>query len=652
MATRWTQTLIPTARQIPAEAEVPSHQLMLRAGLIRKLGSGVYDYLPLGLRSLQKAMSIIREEMETAGAVELLMPTLIPLELFRSTGRDVAYGDNLFRFKDRHGREQALGPTHEEVVTEIVGAHIESYKQLPLTLYQIQTKFRDEFRPRFGVLRSREFQMKDAYSFHTSVDGPGGLNEVYEKQYAAYERIFKRCGLPYRVVEAESGPIGGSASHEFMVPSPTGEDTILESDKGNYAANVEKAEIGRRSVSASLMSSIAGDQFVSTPAAPPSGDLEKIHTPNCATIEDVGKFLKVKAKNMLKTLLRIAAVGDTSNLEEFSRKVANGEGRITPPRTPSDLAPSTSLQWWVVCCVVRGDHELNEGKIQQHINRESGQRVTLWDTRSLFESLNFPVGFVGPQLAVSNSFTQLVIDPDAAVDQFWATGGNEVDYHVKHFHWKRDVLDPLGEDSWRMKIADIRNAVAGDPSPRNDGGVLKTTKGIEIGHVFKLGDKYTRAMNVTTLLPDNTRIHLIMGCYGIGVNRILASAIEREGGNDENGIVWPSSIAPFQICITPIRYEGQAKEVAERIAAQLAHERSPTQPRAFFHPDVVIDDRDERPGVKFKDADLIGFPVRITLGEKTLANGQVEIKARTQPKAELVPIDQAAKRALELLATL
>lgn len=631
MATRWTQTLIPTARQVPAEAEVPSHQLMLRAGLIRKLGAGIYDYLPLGLRSLQKAMSIIREEMAAAGAVEVFLPTLIPLDLFRSTGRDVAYGDNLFRLKDRHGREQALGPTHEEVVTELVGAHVESYKQLPLTLYQIQTKFRDEFRPRFGVLRSREFQMKDAYSFHTSVDGPGGLNEIYDKQYAAYERIFTRCGLPYRVVEAESGPIGGSASHEFMVPSPTGEDTILESDKGNYAANVEKAEIGPRAASETF-AALARQGSLRAPALPPSGALEKVHTPNCATIEDVCAFMKVKPKHLLKTLL-------------FRLRFAQ---EVPSPK--------------YIIAVVRGDHDVNEGKLKAKV-------ASLYAANSQYRGLEiapaeearndgFVIGFVGPHdvrhLPKAALVVRVIVDSDATIDQFWVTGANETNHHVKHFHWKRDFfedLDPTTLPEMTL-VADIRNAVAGDPSPKNDGGVLKTTKGIEIGHVFKLGDKYTKAMNVTTLLPDNTRINPIMGCYGIGVNRILASAIERAGGNDENGIIWPSSIAPYQVCITPIRYEGQAKEVAERIAGELERVKSPTQPLSFFHPDVIIDDRDERPGVKFKDADLVGFPVRITLGEKSLANGQVEIKTRTSANAELVPIDQAAKRVLELLATL
>jgi len=611
MPTLWSKSLIPTARQVPSEAEVPSHQLMLRAGLIRKLGAGVYDYLPLGYRALQKAIQIIREEMAAAGAIEVNLPALVPIELYQTTGRDQAYGDNLFRVTDRHGRVNALGPTHEEIITELVGGYVESYRQLPLTLYQIQTKYRDEFRPRFGVLRSREFLMKDAYSFHTSVEGPGGLNEVYDAQYAAYVRIFNRCGIPIRIVEAESGPIGGSASHEFMVPSPTGEDTILVSDKDNYAANVEKCEIGPRQYS----STFAGGTL---PPAAPSGELTKVHTPNCPGIDDVGKFMKVKPKNMLKSLV----CGDAKN-------------------------------GWVLA-IVRGDHELNEGKLKT----AAGRPVALADEAEA-RAAGFTIGFVGPQSVVGRDNVTLIVDHDAAIDQFWVTGANEADHHVKYFNWKRDALDAI---QCKIVVADIRNALAGDPSPKNDGGVLQAQKGIEIGHVFKLGTKYTTAMNVTVLNDQNGRDPIIMGCYGIGVNRILAAAIERQGGHDENGIIWPASLAPYAVCITTIRHEGAMKETALKLAAELegATLRPSTTP-AFgvdsvtTRPagvDVLIDDRDERPGVKFKDADLIGFPVRITVGEKALAAGQVEIKSRTAAKPELVNIADASKRVLELLAAM
>jgi prolyl-tRNA synthetase len=624
MVTRWTQTLIPTSRQVPAEAEVPSHQLMLRAGLIRKLGSGVYEYLPLGLRSLQKVIAIVREEMDAAGAVEVMLPALQPIELWEQTGRRAAYGQNLFVIKDRHGREQALGPTHEEVVTELVGAYVESYKQLPLTLYQIQAKFRDEVRPRFGVLRSREFLMKDAYSFHLRLEGPGGLSETYQKQYDAYCRIFSRCGLPYEVVEAESGPIGGSASHEFMVPSPTGEDLILKSDKGNYAANVEKCEIGERAVAAFL----SNGPYVTARPIPdrePTGNLEEVLTPSCSSIEDLctswPRFTggKLKPTNILKTLVY---QGPTKNM--------GSQGQ--------------SYDW--VVAVVRGDHQVNEAKIRGLC----GDRLVLAEG-SIAEKEGFAVGFLGPHIANEMQRVWVVVDPDAAQDQFWVTGANKPDHHVRHFHWKRDLFQNQDMINWFRShtgcgfcVADIRNAVDGDPSPKNDGGVLRVTRGIEVGHVFKLGDKYTKALNVAVRDENNQRVAPLMGCYGIGVNRILASAIERSGpqkGHDEKGIIWPASIAPYAVVITPIKYDGPQKETADRLAAQLEQAGI----------DVLIDDRDERSGVKFNDADLIGFPLRITIG-KALAEGNVEVKPRATAKTELVPVDSAAARAAELLQTL
>jgi prolyl-tRNA synthetase len=627
MPTLWSKTLIPTARQVPAEAEVPSHQLMLRAGLIRKLGAGVYDYLPMGVRSLRKAMQIIHEEMANAGALEVMLPALIPIELYQTTGRDQAYGDNLFRVTDRHGRVNALAPTHEEIITEIVGAYIESYKQLPITLYQIQTKFRDEFRPRFGVLRSREFQMKDAYSFHTTLEGPGGLNEVYQTQYDAYCRVFTRAGIPFVTVEAESGPIGGSASHEFMVPSPTGEDTILESDKFNYAANVEKCEIGAR---AHDLNGAA------------TGEMTKVHTPNVPGIEDVAKFMKCKAVNMLKTLV-FQSTTDPASL---------GAGEKHPT-------------FRLTIAVVRGDHDVNEGKIKAAIKslHPTDTDVQLADEK-LARAAGFSIGYVGPHsiLHADQKDVTVFVDPDAAKGGFWVTGANEADHHVKHFNWKRDVLDLLGDGAAaRVVVADIRNAVAGDLSPKGDGGVLRTRKGIEIGHVFKLGTKYTDAMKVTVLNEKNERQAIIMGCYGIGVNRILAGAIERDGGHDENGIIWPVSIAPFAVAITPIKYEGALKETALKIAAELEALGSVTKTHAGnvaglsttqIPVDVLIDDRDERPGVKFKDADLIGIPVRVTIGDKALANGQVEIKARKEAKAELVAVADAAKRVREMIASM
>lgn len=616
MPVKWSQTLIPTARQVPGEAVVPSHQLMLRAGLINQLGSGLYSYLPLGLRVLRKAMAIVREEMDASGAVEVFLPALQPIELWEATGRDVAYGDNLFVVEDRHGRRAALGPTHEEVMTALVKDYVESYKQLPLTLYQIQTKFRDEFRPRFGVLRSREFQMKDAYSFDTTAEG---LDKSYNAMYDAYCRIFERCGVPYSIVEAEAGPIGGNASHEFMIPSPTGEDTILESDKGNYAANVEKCETGERK------GDLSGD---------PTGEVEKVHTPGTATIEDVCALFKkqlktkLKTQNMLKSLVYVA--------------IKDGD----------DSDPRKAKEPWYVLAIVRGDQEVNEAKLRQVVAAQIGTNVSLeMAPDDLAKEDGWALGFVGPHAFVGRDDTYLIVDPDAAQGGFWVSGANEVDHHVKHFNWQREVFGPI-ENEDRVAVADIRNAVAGDPSPKNDGGVLQETKGIEVGHVFKLGCKYSDALELEVLDDSNNRVPVIMGCYGIGVNRIVAGAMEREGGNDDNGIIWPASIAPFQILITPIKYDGELKEVADKLAAEIEGMKSPVGPAECYHPDVLIDDRDERPGVKFKDADLIGIPVRITIGDKALKDGNVEVKPRNAKDAELVPVEKAAARAVELLASL
>lgn len=620
----WTKTLIPTLRESPSDAQVPSHQLMLRAGYIRRLGSGVYDYLPLGTRCLHKVMAVIREEMATAGAVEVLLPTLQPLELWERTGRRAAYGENLFVLADRHNDEPrlALGPTHEEVVTELLGGYVESYKQLPLTLYQIQTKFRDEFRPRFGVLRSREFQMKDAYSFHMDLES---LDETYQAQYDAYCRIFNRCGLPYEVVEAESGPIGGNDSHEFMVPSPTGEDTILKSDKGNYAANVEKCEIGDRN------HDFDGE---------PTGDLDDLHTPGCSGIDDVVAYCKkhfgtkLKTQNMLKCLVMVA--------------VHENEG------VPAQEAKEP----WYVLAIVRSDHDVNEAKVCELMQARLSEPVKVeMAPEAMARQDGWAVGFVGPHALDGRDDTYMIVDPDAAQGGFWVTGANEADHHVKHFNWKRDVK-AVADGHPRISVRSIRNAVDGDPSPKNDGGVLNETKGIEIGHVFKLGSRYAKALDVTVSDENNERQHVIMGCYGIGVNRIMAAAIERAadgdhaGGHDDNGIIWPSAIAPYQVLIIPIKYDGQVKEVTDRLWVEIEREKSPTNPLSYFHPDVLIDDRDERPGVKFKDADLAGIPIRITIGDKALKQDCVEIKPRAASQSELVAVDDTTKRVLELLAIL
>jgi prolyl-tRNA synthetase len=580
---RWSQTLIPTQKETPADAQIVSHQLMIRAGLIRQVTAGAYDFLPLGWRALHKAMKIVREEMDAIGCAEVLMPALQPLEFWQRTGRDISYGENLMKLTDRHGRKMVLGPTHEEVTTELVQAYVSSYKQLPLSLYQIQTKFRDEYRPRFGLLRVREFFMKDAYSFHADIPS---LDKVYLDFYRAYEKIFTRCGIPYVVVEAESGPIGGSASHEFMAACSAGEDTILTSDKGNYSANMEKAEIGERP---------------SDLSAAPTGELTRVHTPNLPGIDEVGVFMKVKPKNMLKTLV-FKVIDQTSDAR------------------PENLANPK----WVVA-VVRGDHDVNEAKLKASAKAKFNiAAIELVDNPEVREE--WAIGFCGPDKAVKDPNTVVLIDPDAAQGGFWASGANEVDYHVKHFNWFRECGDKLA-DPRKVAVADIRNAMDGDPSPKNDGGTLKASKGIEIGHVFKLGTKYSVAMDAKFIDEKGERLPFIMGCYGIGVGRILIAAIESL--HDDKGIVWPAAIAPYQCVITPIKYDGEVKDLADKLHDELNAAGI----------DTILDDRDARPGFKFADADLVGFPVRINIGDRGLKEGKVELKKRTEKDAVMVSVE-------------
>jgi len=581
---RWTKTLIPTQKENPADAQIASHQLMIRAGLIRQLTAGAYDFLPLGLRSMQKAAQIVRQEMDAIGAAEVLLPALQPNELWQKTGRDVSYGDNLMKCKDRHGRVNVLGPTHEEVITELVGACVSSYKQLPLSLYQIQTKFRDEYRPRFGLLRVREFLMKDAYSFHADVDS---LHRVYDEFYKAYERIFQRCGIPYVIVEAESGPIGGSASHEFMANCAAGEDMIVTSDKGNYAANVEKAEIGTR------LHTFDGE---------PTGQLTRINTPNMPGIEEVGQYIKVKPKNMLKTLV-FQATGQ-------------------PGR-------------WVVG-VVRGDQDINEAKLAKAAREKFAiTGIALLDNETVRQS--WTIGYVSPTAALENPGAVLIVDPDAAQGGFWASGANEIDYHVRHFNWRREC-GPALDDTAKVAVADIRNAVDGDPSPRNDGGKLMASRGIEIGHVFKLGTKYSDALGAVYLDDKGEKHPIIMGCYGIGIGRILIAAIESL--HDDKGIIWPAAIAPYSVVITPVKYDGQSQIVADKLHDELNAAGI----------DTILDDRDARPGFKFADADLIGFPVRITIGDRGLKEEKAEVKRRTAVEAEMVPLQGLVEKVRTILA--
>ncbi|MEM0915027.1 MAG: aminoacyl--tRNA ligase-related protein [Planctomycetota bacterium] len=558
---------------------------------------------------------------------------------------------------------------------------MKSYRDLPKSLYQIQTKFRDEFRPRFGLLRTREFQMKDAYSFHLpgpddnpagDHDDPGSLSCVYEQFRQAYHDIFRGCGVPAMQVEAEAGPIGGDASHEFMCPTPTGEDTILVSDMGNYAANVEKCATGERAIGPAF------DESAETPA--PIAELEKVHTPDIKSIDDLTTFWKknqgskLKPQNTLKTLV--------------------GIGRFDPETY------GLHYNMCFIIAVVRGDREVNENKlglmVKKHLtNRHFSIYFDGWLDDSMARDWKLPIGFLGPDLicklsTYSNGAPRvfMFVDPEASQSGFWVTGANEVDSHVKGFDWHRDVITPLPDNhvigdqplSGEQKdllvkgeiiVADIRNAVAGDPSPLNDGGVLEERKGIELGHIFKLGDKYTRGLDVTVAGEDNQPVHPLMGCYGIGVNRILAAAIERDGGHDDAGIVWPVALAPYHVVITPIKYAGDVKDTVDRLAAELESRAlgkaadgvggsttdggTADTVRGFV--EVLIDDRDERPGPKFKDADLIGIPVRITVGDKGLGADQpfVEVKARdgsNGDKGEQVPVDQAIDHIIDLLSKL
>ncbi|MEO1009528.1 MAG: proline--tRNA ligase [Planctomycetota bacterium] len=581
---RWTQTLIPTTREAPADAITPSHVYLVRAGFIRQLAAGVYDLLPLAWRSLRKIQQIIREEHERIGAMEMFFPAFEPMSLLEETGRREAYGDDLFKLIDRHGRELALAPTHEEPIVEMMKAAITSYRQLPLSLYQIQTKFRDEPRPRSGLLRGREFLMKDAYSFHLHAEGEGGLDVVYDKFYEAYSRIFARCGLSFTAVEAESGPIGGSASHEFMVHAESGEDKILVCPVSGYAANVEKAEIGERPWS-----------FEGTP----SRDLEKKHTPGTPGIEGVAQHLGVAASQMLKTIV-------------FERVLKD------PNATKYVLG------------VVRGDHEVNEAKVRDAV----GSGVRLADEKRA-KADGLAIGYVSPCMIGRLAGATLVVDPDAAQPTAWATGADEMDHHVTGWHWARD----LGVDLEKAKVADIRDAEEGDPSPRAEGAKLTTQRGIEVGHIFKLGTKYSDAMGFTVLAEDQKPRAVTMGCYGIGVSRTMAACVEMS--HDDGGIVWPAAVAPYHVQIILMKHDDENQN---RIAGELAEQLSAAGA------DVLIDDRKERPGPKFKDADLVGIPVRITLGDKALEQGGVELKLRRDAgKGDIVPMDEAVQRALGAL---
>ena len=563
---------IPTVKEIPADAEVASHQLMIRAGLCRKVASGTYTYLPLGWRSLLKIIAIVREEMNKAGAQEILVPSMQPLELWDRTGRSDDYGPTMFRFDDRHGRMNVLGPTAEEVFTTLIAGEVKSYKQLPINLYQISSKYRDEFRPRFGAIRSREFIMKDAYSF--DVD-PESLDKSYQAMYDAYCRIFKRCGLEYVIVEAESGEMGGSGSHQFTVPCESGEDTIVYTEDGSYAANLERAEVDP-------LPKEEADAAIPSP--------EEVHTPNVGTIDAVCGFLGSRPNDMIKTLIYSAA-----------------------DKT--------------IAALVRGDHELNPEKLTQIIG---GGHMDLAAESTIQEVTGAKVGFAGP-IGISDKVSKMVIDHAVTAMASGIAGANKTDYHIKNVVPGRDF--PL--DGENITVADIRFAGEGDT---HNGKKLLFKKGIEVGQVFKLGTKYSKKLGAKFLDEKGSERPCIMGCYGIGINRIFASAIEL--GNDKNGIIWPISIAPCEVIITSVNQDDQeVARVAGNIYEQLLSKGI----------DVLLDDRALRGGVKFKDADLIGIPVRITVGQRSLAEGNVELKLRSESESSKISVEDAAAKVIEIV---
>lgn len=552
------QYFIPTLRDVPSDAEISSHQLMLRAGMIRQTASGIYSYLPLGKRVLRKVENIVREEMDAAGALELLMPAIQPAELWEESGRLSDYGPELMRLKDRHQRDFILGPTHEEVITAIVRDEIKTYKKLPVNLYQIQTKFRDERRPRFGVLRSREFLMKDAYSFDISEEG---LNESYQKMYDAYTKIFTRCGLNFRAVEADSGAIGGTDTHEFMVLTDVGEDTIAYSDESDFAANIEIAPV-------KINYEKSNEQLE---------PITKVSTPNVKTIEELTSFLNVPEQKCIKAVAFIV-----------------------------DNEP--------VLVLVRGDHEVNEIKLKNIFDKATVEMATPEQTVELF---GCEVGFLGP-IDVKEG-VKIVADHAVEYIVNGVCGANVVDYHYQNVNVKRDFNVET--------FADLRFIKEGDPSPCGK-GTIKFAKGIEVGHVFKLGTKYSEALGATYLDENGKTKTMIMGCYGIGVSRTVAAIIEQS--HDEHGLIWPKEVAPFDIHLIAINAKDeQQMKVANELYELLRKERY----------DVLFDDRPERAGVKFKDSDLIGLPIRIGVGKKASEN-IVEVKIRKTGEMVELPIDE------------
>ncbi len=573
MSVRLSEMLFVSLREVPSEAELVSHQLLLRACFIRKLAAGVYSYLPLAWRSLLKIIAIVREEMNRAGAQEVLMPFLHPAELWQETGRWDEYGDLLMKVQDRQGRWFCLGPTHEEPVTDLARQLIRSYRQLPLNLYQIGTKFRDELRPRGGLIRAREFIMKDAYSFDRDEEG---MDRSFETMRQAYIRIFRRCGLPFVIVEAEAGAIGGTENLEFMVITESGEDRLLQCSQCGYAANRERAE--RRPPSGFSEIVKAGSRS--------SAPLQKVLTPNQRTVEEVSRFLNVPPSQLVKTLMY----------------VADGE---------------------VVAALVRGDHELNEAKLA----RVLGKKVAMADAATIERLTNAPVGFSGP-IGLKEKGVRLIADYDIAFLQDFVVGANEADAHFVNANWGRDF--PIDQ------FADLRFAEGGDGCPRCAGN-LEMRTAIEVGHIFKLGTRYSEPMKATFVDEDGKEKLMLMGCYGIGISRILSTVVETS--HDDDGIIFPISIAPFEAWVLPIENEGELREVAERLYADLQGAGVET----------VIDDRDERAGVKFKDMDLVGVPIQVVVGRTVRERGEVEIRLRrSRHEPRYVPVDEVVDTVLKL----
>jgi prolyl-tRNA synthetase len=562
----WSKVLIPTLKEDPADAEVVSHKLLVRAGFIRQVSRGVYDYFPLALRVIRKIEQIVREEMNRAGAQELLMPITAPAELWQESGRWEMYGKELVRFKDRNERDFCLGPTHEEIVTDLVRRSVRSYRELPFNLYQIQTKFRDEPRPRFGLMRGREFIMKDAYSFHTDVED---CRREYDNMYQTYKRIFSRCGLRFRPVEADTGTIGGSQSHEFQVLAESGEDAIVSCNTCDYAANVEKAEV--------KAARPAGRDI-----AEESPKLEKVSTPGKKSVAEVAEYLKLPSERFIKTLVYRTDSG------EF------------------------------VAVLARGDHEINELKLKAVLGC---REIALADEASVASAIGVAPGFLGPIGLKLRVFADLSVHGMRAA----VTGANEANAHFINVDQERDFTPTA--------FADLRLAVSGDPCPRCEHGRLEAHRGIEVGQVFYLGTKYSVAMGATYLDAEGRERPIEMGCYGIGVSRLVAATIEQN--HDANGIIWPFSIAPFHVLLLPINYKDKSiREATEKLYDELQKHGV----------EVLLDDRDERPGVKFKDADLIGIPLRVTIGAKGLEKGCLELRSRREGKTEEVPVADGATK--------